>query len=323
MSLDNFIHIIGGKLLNTPDIRSFNSIEKDPKHINQGDLFIAYKKERIEEAIQNGAYAIMCDYDIKITDDEIAWIFVKDLKTALIKLIRYTLLKTDIAFFYLNNIEFDIAKSITKDERVHLLSDDLFMEYKELINSRYKIEFVFSNDKSILENIYPNYLAVDQTDSKIKTISKTIFTTTFIYKEKFFDQISIASIFLSDLNKVLNFFDKNSIIYDLYDLKINSHFCPIFLTNTLKPSKFGKTQRVLICEEDKRLLDIEMKYLKDEAPWAKTVVVESEIDDHLIHRLNSDLKPYHFILINESCSSLLEYLQSYTKKQVRNLFEHL
>ena len=323
MSLDNFIHIIGGKLLNSPNISSFNSIEKDPKHINQGDLFIAYKKEDIEEAIQKGAYTILCDYDIKITDDEIAWIFVNNLKTAIMKLIRYTLLKTDIAFFYLDNIEFEIAKSITKDERIHLLSDDLFKEYKELINSRYKIEFVFSDDRSLLENIYPNYQTVDDIDTKIKTISKTIFTTTFVYKERFFEQISIASIFLSNLNKILNFFDDYSIMYDLYRLKLDSHFCPIFLSKTLKPSKFGKTQRVLICEEDKTLLDMEIKYLKDEAPWANTVAIESKIDNSLIQRLNSDLKPYHFILINESCSSLLEYLQSNTKKQVRNLFEHL
>ncbi|RUM67911.1 MAG: hypothetical protein DSZ06_00185 [Sulfurospirillum sp.] len=322
MSLDNFIQVIGGQLLNTPCISSFNYIQDCVSHISRGDLFIAKNQSDIKVAVENGAYAILSDFKPEIIDKEIAWILVDDLDKAIKKLIRYTLIKTDIEFFYLKSVEFEIALGINKDERVYFLSENLLKCYKDITNNRYKLLFIISDDNKLLNDIYPNFNTSKEYSFDIKIISKRLFSTTLVYKKHYFEQIKISSLFLTELNSVLNFFDDHEIEYDLFKYQPKYHFKPLFLSKELKPLGFGESQRVLICEKEKSFLDRETKYLQNEAPWANIKVIKANPNKNIKQILDESLRYYHFILIYGSCATIQLYLHSDKKDTCKkNLFD--
>ena len=73
MRVNEVVEITRGTLLNTPSITMFSRIICDVEQIQKGDLFIAYQADlsHITQAIQAGAYGIICEEKIKINDDEI------------------------------------------------------------------------------------------------------------------------------------------------------------------------------------------------------------------------------------------------------------
>ena len=87
----NLASLVDGQLKNEPSIGSFTNIVFNSKRVKIGDLFIGLKKD-IKEAVKNGAYGIVSN-NIKIIDSEIAWIEVKNIEDAKLKLLRYLILK--------------------------------------------------------------------------------------------------------------------------------------------------------------------------------------------------------------------------------------
>ena len=99
----NLCALIDGELKNEPSIASFTNIVFDARKVSIGDLFIG-KKSDISEALQNGAYGIVST-SFKMSDDEVAWIKVKDIEVAKLKLLRYLVLKTSQNYLSLKSVE--------------------------------------------------------------------------------------------------------------------------------------------------------------------------------------------------------------------------
>lgn len=109
MKISSIIDIIDGELLSSPSISFVYNIKVNSKKIVEGDLFIAKNPNDIEEAIANGAFAIIYDFDdINIVDNEIAWIKVKSTEESLIKLFRFKLSHLELEVYYCDKISFDL-----------------------------------------------------------------------------------------------------------------------------------------------------------------------------------------------------------------------
>ena len=63
MKISSIIDIIDGELLSSPSISFVYNIKVNSKKIVEGDLFITKNPNDIEEAIANGAFAIIYDFD--------------------------------------------------------------------------------------------------------------------------------------------------------------------------------------------------------------------------------------------------------------------
>jgi len=61
VKISSILDIVDGKLLNSPSISFIYSIKTNPKKVKECDLFIAKDGLSLQEAINNGAFAIICE----------------------------------------------------------------------------------------------------------------------------------------------------------------------------------------------------------------------------------------------------------------------
>lgn len=269
MTFENFARLTGATLLNEPSISSFEKVETNPKKIKRGDLFIGDEKEDIELALHLEAYAIVSSLKLDIIDPEIAWFKATSLDEVLIKLLRFSLLEKKFRFIYLHPIEIELIKKIADKENLLFLNNDEKESYKKIINAD-KDSIFFSTKEEFLRQIYPEFETLETSKSLFKIDKKSLFLTSFTHGEKSYKNIKISPLQLNYLENIVTFLDKSSITYEIQKCGFNSHLYPIFVNQNLQIKPFGKSERVLICTSDNRLLD----YLKTEATWAKTIVFE-------------------------------------------------
>ena len=317
MSFENLIKIIGGILLNTPSIGKFESLESDPKKTKLGDLFIALDPSDIEEALKNGAYGVLCDYDTPIIDEEIAWIRVDNIEYSLKKLLRFKLLKKDLDFFYLSHVEFEIAKSITKTKDLIFLKDDMIENFKKIINAD-ENSIIISSDEKTLKDIYPNFKTHNNKElDQIKLTYKTLFCTSLIYDDIYYENLKFPSLFIDELNNILDFLKTHDISYDLNSIELKNHFKPIFITDKFKIKHFGESEHVIIIESSQTLISSQLTFIKEFATWANATETSLEELPYL------DIDKFNFILIQANYNELIKFLEKFSIKNNNSLFTEL
>ena len=132
MRLENIIALTNATLLNSPYVSSFSGITFEAKNLKRGSLFVAKNSDDIELAILNGAYGIIFDAPTQISDNEIAWIKVDDVPTALSRILRFHILDKKIKAYECDQITFKLAKQIITDNSLKLLENDIYASFKEL-----------------------------------------------------------------------------------------------------------------------------------------------------------------------------------------------
>ncbi len=310
MRFGNFQRLTKSKLLNSPSVYSFENIEIEPNRVKRGDLFISDNLDEIELAVEQGAYAIVSSCkNLSIIDSEIAWFKTSSCSDVLIRLLRYNLTKRKLYFIYLNEVELELIQKIADKERLIFLVGDDKDSFKKIINAK-EDSILFSSDIDFIESIYPNFKRVPilKENSLLKVTKKSLFLSSFIFRDELYRDIRVSPIFLKNLERVVNFLEDNSIDFDIKKATLNSHFYPIFVDSNLNIRPFGKSDRVLIYESSKNLIDIELNYLKSSAPWAKII---SNISD------SDKLKgiDFNFAIISITKDSLIEKLTKYQKRE--------
>ena len=265
----NLCALIDGELQNEPSIASFSNIVFEPKKVSIGDLFIG-KKADILEALQNGAYGIVST-SFKISDSEVAWIKVKDIEVAKLKLLRYLVLKTSKNYLCLDSVELDIFKKISENRDIIYIGEDIEEAIKLLFKSD-GVETIIFSDRTLFDKLDLEDFSIEIINS-IKIVKNTLFLTSFTYKGTHYKDIKLPSIFVEELERVLNMFDFLNIKYSITKLHFISHFKPLFLDNYFKIQPFGSGTKVVIIESDKNLLIKEIEYIKKSAQWAKIALL--------------------------------------------------
>ncbi|NWF66831.1 MAG: hypothetical protein HXX81_05115 [Campylobacterales bacterium] len=266
--LQTILDITRGFLLNDPKISKILSVSTNYADVKRGDLFIAINSSCIDEAVKRGAYAIIFDKATQISDMEIAWIKVDNIHDCMQRLLRFFLIQYSIPIFYISLIKFDILDLITnKKEVLTLNSLNIATYFKQIIEKQFKL--ICSNDKALLNSIYPLHQNFKQIIESVNFIKEGIFNCSYDFLNRHFLDLDISPMFVKDLNEILQFLDSNNIDYNLTNLKNLSHFSPIFITKDFKQREFGQTHTVLIFEEDIELFLEEMDFLNQKASWSK------------------------------------------------------
>ncbi len=321
MNLENFIEITKTKLLNKPSISRFTKLEDTLYKVTQGTLFIARDEEGIKEAIQRGAFGILSEFEPIVSDNEIAWIYSQNLDQTIAYLLRYKLLEIKPHSYYLSKVEFDILQSINKDTRLIFLNNDMINNYHQLTLTAQPSSILLSYDKEMIQNISPQ---VDALSSKVhnefKLFPRGLFLSTLIFKDNYFADLHISSLFYNEIKRVLNFADREKIEYDLKEMKTQNHFSPIFISDTLKVMPFGSTQRVLIVESDSTLLKREYSYLQKNSQWASIKYLPKvKIED--VNDLKAlNIEKFNFILIKANYNEVIKILRDFSQKEQSLLF---
>ena len=272
MKIEDILNLTEGTLTNTPKVQAIEGASVYYSKIEHGDLFFSSNQEEIDQAIANGAYAIVyADDSIVKKDNEIAWIKVNDIQLAAFKLIRYVIIKKEAKFFFLSEHEMTFLKMIlTHKGNIKYIADDWRKAFEQKLNSDSSL-FV-GTDKDLLELIKPHVPKLNkEVDGYM--VSDTLFRTSFkvggyVYLEK-----ELIPFHTEYLLRVVDFCDAHELPYSVERLKYTKHFTPVFIDGNLKSTKSSKSDRVAIFTDNLSDITKAREYVMRSNMWVKSVVM--------------------------------------------------
>ena len=271
MRLENILALTNGELKNSPFVKNFENIVFDFKYLKRGDLFVAFENEMIEDAVTAGAYGIIFDKPTQINDTEIAWIKVDDCENALKRLLRFRLIEKGVRVYTCNEIILKLALQVSTDSNCIPVYGDAKSIYKQLSNLEEKSTLLFCpsmSDASIFTDIQE--LRVSEIET-ITIIEQTLFETSFIYDNVFYERQSISPFFMPYLEELLHLYKSLKINYTLKKFTAIDHFEAVFTNKNFEIKEFGTSDKVLIFEQKSELIALEISFLQKNASWAKSI----------------------------------------------------
>jgi len=273
MRLENTLALINGELINSPFINNFTNIVFDSKHVRRGDLFIAFDESMIEEAIFNGAYGVVFNKPTQITDSEIAWIKVENLDEALIRLLRFELINKEIKVYSCDEIVLKLALQVVTEPNFIALHGNIKSIFKNISNIENGSIILFSPTLTT-SDIFTNIKELPKNSLHTITImEQTLFETSFIYDNVFYERQLISPFFMPYLEKLLYLFKTLKINFRLRKFTPIEHFEAVFTNKNFEIKEFGTSDKVLIFEKSSLLIENEIIFLQQQATWAKIIYI--------------------------------------------------
>jgi len=272
MKIEDILNLTEGVLTNTPQIQAIEAATVFQSKVEHGDLFFSSNQEEIDQAIENGAYAIIYDDEnIVRKDDEIAWIKVSDIQLAAFKLIRYVIIKKEAQFFLISEHELTFLKMIlTHKTNIDFIANDWRKAFEQILNSDGTL--YVGTDKDLMRLIKPDVQNLER-DVDGYPVFDTLFKTTFkvggyVYQEK-----ELIPFHLDYLLRVLHFADTNALPYDIERLHYTKHFTPIFIDTQLNKTRSNNSDKVAIFTDNIPDIVEAREYIKRSNNWVKGIVL--------------------------------------------------
>ena len=273
MRLENILALTIGKLVNDPFVKKFENIVFEAKRVKRGDLFIAFDEDTIEDAIFNGAYGIIFSRPTQITDTEIAWIKVNSCEDALKRLLRFRLIEKDILVYECNEIIFKLSLQVITDPSFIPVYGDIQDIHKQLWDIEDKSILLFCPsicDFDMFTEV--KTLSVNNID-KITIMEQTLFETSFIYDNVFYERQLISPFFMPYLEELLYLYKTLDVNFRLKKFTQIEHFEAVFVSKKLEVKEFGVSDKVLIFEPNTNLIESEIVFLEKNASWANLIYI--------------------------------------------------
>ncbi len=273
MRLENILALTSGKLVNEPFVKKFENIVLDVKAVKRGDFFIAFEENMIEEAILNGAYGIMFDKPTQISDTEIAWVKVKECEDALKRLLRFWLIDKNITVYECNEIVLQLSLQVITDLNFIPVHGNIQEVYKQLWNLENKSTLLFCPalcDKNIFTDT--KTIPLDAKEN-VTIMEQTLFETSFIYDNIFYERQLISPFFIPYLEELLHLYKTLDINFRLKKFTQIKHFEAVFVSKKIEIKEFGVSDKVLIFEPNSDLIDSEIIFLEKNASWANLIYI--------------------------------------------------
>ena len=273
MRLENVLALTNARVINDPFVKDFNNIVFDANKIKRGDLFVASDEKTIETAILNGAYGIMFDKPTQISDREIAWIKVDNIEDALKRLLRFRLIEKDVAVYECNEIILKLSLQVITETNFISLDGDIQSITKKLWDAENPTTILFC-PLLAPRDIFTDVKTIPiSSNEKIIIMEQTLFETSFIYADVFYERQLISPFFIPYLEELLNLFKILKINFRLKKFTPIEHFEAVFTNKKFEIKEFGASDKVLIFEKNCSLVRQEILYLQKKATWAKTIFI--------------------------------------------------
>lgn len=272
MKIEDILNLTEGTLTNTPKVKAIESATVYYSKVEHGDLFFSSNQEEIDQAIANGAYAIVYDNDsIVRKDEEVAWIKVSDIQLAAFKLIRYVNIKKETKFFLLSKHELTFLKMILSHKgNISFISNDWRKAFEQILNAENTL-FV-GTDPELMKLIKPD---VQKLNKEVEgyIVSDTLFRTSFkvggyVYQEK-----ELIPFHLEYLLRAIDFCESQDLPYSVDRIKYTKHFMPVFIDGQLKSTLASKSDKVAIFTDNIRDIVEAREYIKRSNTWVKGIVL--------------------------------------------------
>ena len=321
MRLENLLALTQGTLQNQPFVTRFDGISFDAKKVKRGNLFIAFNTHDIDEAILHGAYGIVFDKPTQISDSEIAWIKVSSVDDALMRLLRFHLIEKELDVFETDLITIKLAQQIMTEQNFIVLGQSIKDDFVKLWDAPKHATLLYCAKLIDRDTFVSSKALPTAYKDEITVVEQTLFETSFIFKDIFYERQLLSPFFISYLERLLNFYVMHEIHYRLRTFTAIDNFDAVFTNRDLSVKEFGASDRVLIFEPDFELIHSQISFLKRQAHWAKIIyllpkakalpfenvdgIFTYETQEDIIETLKSE--PFHYALIAEQERTLLEH----------------
>lgn len=311
MRLENILALTDGKVINEPFVKIFTNIVFEANRVTRGDLFVGFNEKDIEEAIINGAYGIIFDKPTQISDSEIAWIKVHDISQALKRLLRFRLIEKEVIAYKCDEIVLKLALQVIIERNFIVVEDDIVTITKLLWDVENKTTILFSPTLTP-EDIFTDIKSMPTSYSSTITImEQTLFETSFIHDNIFYERQLISPFFIPYLEELLYLLNLLKINFRLKKFVPIEHFEAVFTNKKFEIKEFGTSDKVLIFEKNCTIVKNEILYLQKQASWAKTIFLIpyihtnnfETIDDIIVYKSENEIlnilksNHFHFALI--------------------------
>jgi len=273
MRLENIVALTNGRLVNDPFVKKFENIVFEAKSVKRGDLFIAFDESMIEEAIFNGAYGVIFDKPTQISDLEIAWIKVKNCDDSLKRLIRFRLIEQGTRVYECNEVVLKLSLQVMTDTDFIPIMGNTISIHKQIWNMDDKSILLFCptlTDKDIFTNVKQ---LPDANSDLISIKEKTLFETSFIYENIFYERQLLSPLFIPYLEQLLSLYKSLDIKFRLRKFSQIENFEAVFVNNNFEMKEFGSTDKVVVFEKNKELVDLEIEFLNENSSWANKIYI--------------------------------------------------
>ena len=264
MRIEDIVRITDGIIQNFPSVDHVESIKIDPEKIKRGDLFLDIDNslQNQKRAVENGAFALISEEISEISDEEIAWIEVDSLRLACVKLARYEFSKKNGKILFVDDISQEIIQKITKNLEFTKLYSNVFKTLMAIIAAGENMKFSCS-DERLAFSIDPFCDKIDSKYSLEIPEIKSPFYLSFVCNDSFYNNIKIPHIFADRLCSIITYFENKDIEFDIRKLHLDNHFSPLFINHGLIKKEFGLGEKVIIFENNRENLDLEISHLSN------------------------------------------------------------
>ncbi len=334
MRLENLLALTQGTLQNQPFVTRFDGISFDAKKVKRGNLFIAFNTTDIDEAILHGAYGIVFDRPTQISDSEIAWIKVDDVNDALMRLLRFHLIEKELDVYETDLITIKLAQQIMTESDFLVLGQSIKDDFMKLWEAPAGAKLIYCPKLIDRDTFVSSKSLPSAYKDEITVVEQTLFETSFIFRDIFYERQLLSPFFISYLERLLNFYVMQDVNYRLRNFTAIDNFDAVFTNRELSVKEFGASDRVLIFEPDFELIHSQISFLKRQANWARIVyllpkakalpfenvegIYTYETQDEILEILK--MTSFHYALIAEQKRTLLEHPSLSKERQQLTLF---
>jgi ferrochelatase len=271
MKIEDILNLTEGVLTNTPQVQAIEAATVFQSKVDHGDLFFSSDQEEIDQAIENGAYAIIYDNDNIIKkDDEIAWIKVSDIQLAAFKLIRYVIIKKESQFYLLSEHEHTFLKMILKHKgTVTFIANDWKKAFEQILNT--DASLFLGTNKELMLMIKPDISTLNK-EVEGYLVSDTLFKSTFKVNGFLYQEKELIPFHLEYLLRAVDFCNTHQLPITMDRVKYTKHFMPVFIDRKLRSTQASKSDRVAIFTDNTTDITKAREYVMRSNMWVKSVV---------------------------------------------------
>jgi len=170
-----------------------------------------------------------------------------------------------------DSISIKLASQIITSNNLIVLNKSL----REHIQELYALEkdsVILFNEAIISPSLFIDVKPLSKiVNSSINIVEQTLFETSFIYDDTYYERQLLSPFFMPYLESILQFFKQMGIKYQMRDFKPINHFQPVFTNIHFQVKEFGQSDKVLIFESDFELIKEQIEFLHAKANWAKII----------------------------------------------------
>lgn len=290
-----------GDLVNTPTIGSVNEFVIDSNKVNRGDLFFALdSNDSIESAINRGAFSVVIDSSLMKSnakliekENEIAWIRVDNIRSSIMRLIRFKLLTMNIKCTHLSYAQFVIAKRMITTESVVFYDGDLVNILDVLkpninlltTNKVIKDLVIEQTECPVFDEIYPIEVIDDP---------RALSESRFCYGVSKFI-LPIPEVFLPEIASLIRFCNNENLNFSFYNFSPIESLLPIYVNQNAQILPFGASSKLVVASEDMNTFFRYIKILKERITWGMvSIFIPAVLDE-----ASEFLREFYFEKFNE------------------------